>query len=254
MKLKDKVAIITGAANGIGAVVARGMAAEGAKVVVADVDSVGGEQVCEQIRATAGEAMFVRCDVGSDEDVRILIERTIDAYGQINVLNNNAAVAIGSKVTEMSETDWQKVININLTGAYRTIKHALPHMIRGGGGSIINMSSAQAHVGFHGWTAYAAAKGGLLSMTKQLAVEFAPEHIRVNSVSPGTIRTPMLDQVLRDAEDGEALYKEWVGIHPIGRIGEAEEVANTVVFLASDQASFVTGIDLRVDGGLVIKP
>lgn len=253
MRLKGKTAFITGAANGIGKAVALAMAAEGAKVVIADIHEANGEEVAAHIRANDGEAVFIRCDVSIESDVKQAIDETVNRYGKIDILHNNAAVAISGSVTDMDEDNWNQVINTNLTSVFRGCKHVIPHMLRSGGGSIINTASVQAHTGFIGWTAYAAAKGGIISMTRNLAVEFAPHRIRVNSISPGTIRTPMLEQVLNEAADGKALLEEWTRLHPIGRIGEMEEVAQVVVFLASDESSFITGEDIRVDGGSVVR-
>lgn len=253
MKLHNQTAIITGAAAGIGRVIAQTMASLGARVVIADIQDDSGTETERHIREAGGEAVYVRCDVGSEADVQQLVATAIQRYNSIDILVNNAAVAIGGSVTEMSEDDWQKLMNINMGGTFRCCKHAIPHMIDGGGGAIVSMASAQAHVGYHGWTAYAAAKGGIIAMTQQLAVEYAPHQIRVNCVSPATINTPMLEQVVRESPDPN-LRASWEAMHPIGRIGEADEVASAVVFLASDESSFITGVDLKVDGGLTLNP
>jgi NAD(P)-dependent dehydrogenase (short-subunit alcohol dehydrogenase family) len=152
----------------------------------------------------------------------------------------------------MSDEQWHRLIAVNLTSVFRGCKHALPHMIAQRNGSIINMASAQGHIGLDGWTAYAGAKGAVMAMTRQMAVEFGPKGIRVNSISPGTIATPMNVGVV--AELGEQVARAWVKMHPVGRIGEPKEVAEAAVYLASDLAGFTTGIDLRVDGGLCVTP
>ena len=155
-------------------------------------------------------------------------------------------------VYEMTDTQWHRLIAVNLTSVFRGCKFVLPHMIAQKSGSIINMASAQGHIGLDGWTAYAGAKGAVMSMTRQMAVEFGPHSVRVNSISPGTINTPMNHQVI--AELGEHVARAWVKMHPLGRIGLPEEVAEAAVYLASDAAGFTTGIDLRVDGGLTAAP
>lgn len=254
MRLKNKVAMVTGAAGGIGSAVSQAMAKEGARVVIADIDQLNGKQISDAILEQGGEALFVACDVTSEREVRYAVEQTVEQYGKIDVLHNNAAIALNGMITDLEEERWNKVINTNLSSVFRGCKYAIQYMLESGGGSIINTASVQGHVGFSGWPAYAAAKGGIISLTRNLAVEYAPNNIRVNSISPGTIRTPMLDQVMREAADSEALLRDWTNLHPIGRIGEMEEVAAAVVFLASDESSFITGEDLRIDGGSVVKP
>jgi NAD(P)-dependent dehydrogenase (short-subunit alcohol dehydrogenase family) len=155
-------------------------------------------------------------------------------------------------VYDMTDAQWHKLIATNLTSVFRGVKYALPHMIRQKAGSVISMASAQGHIGLDGWTAYAGAKGAIMAMTRQMAVEFGPHNVRFNSISPGTINTPMNEQVIRDL--GDHVARAWVKMHPLGRIGEPSEVAEAAVYLASDAAGFTTGIDLRVDGGLVVAP
>lgn len=254
MRLQNKTAVLTGAADGIGRACAERMAAEGAKVVIGDINVKKGREAVEAIRISGGEAVFKQCDVGVDDDVRALMDHAVAIYGSLNVLHNNAAVAIASMITEMDEKDWDKVMNINLSSVYRGCKYAIPYMQQLGGGSIIHTSSVQAHVGFSGWPAYAAAKGAVMALTKNLAVEYAPDNIRINTISPGTIQTPMNEKILAETENAEALEKEWLSYHPIGRLGQPKEVAAAAVFLASDNSRFITGEDLRVDGGMVVKP
>ena len=153
----------------------------------------------------------------------------------------------------MTEEDWGRVLDVNLSGVWRGMRAAIPRMLAQGGGSIVNLSSVQAHVGFLGWSGYAASKGGIDALTRQAAVEYAPQGIHVNAIVPGTIMTEMNEGIMRDSPDGDAVMAEWVSMHPMGRIGQPEEVAAAIVFLASDDASFVTGTLLRVDGGLVVK-
>lgn len=253
MRLKDKVAVITGAADGIGMAIARAFAAEGALVVLSDIAEERGEAVTTNIKTEGGQATFLRCDVAENADIVALIGGAIALHGRLDVLVNNAAIAIGGfPLHRMTEEQWARLMAVNLTSVYRTCREALPQMIAQGSGSIINIASAQAHVGLDGWTAYAGAKGAILSMTRQMAVEFGPAGLRVNSISPGTIATPMNVKVVEDL--GPAVARAWVRMHPLGRIGQPGEVAEAAVYLASDAAGFTTGIDLKVDGGLTATP
>lgn len=252
-RLEGKVATITGAADGIGYAISAAMASEGAYVVMSDIDDINGEAAAAGLRAQGLRADFLHCDVAQDADIAALIAATVAKGGRLDILVNNAAVAIGGMpVHQMTDDEWHKLIAINLTSVFRGCKHALPHMIAQGAGSIINMASAQGHIGLDGWTAYAGAKGAVMAMTRQMAVEFGPNGVRVNSISPGTIATPMNEGVLNQL--GPAVGRAWVKMHPIGRIGRPEEVAEAAVYLASDAAGFTTGIDLRVDGGLCVTP
>jgi NAD(P)-dependent dehydrogenase (short-subunit alcohol dehydrogenase family) len=252
-RLEDKVAVVTGAADGIGYAIARAFAAEGARVFMGDIDDAKGEAAAAAIRAGGGRATYRHCDVAEDADIAGLIGAAVAEGGRLDVLVNNAAIAIGGfPVHEMTDEQWERLMTVNLTSVFRGCKHALPHMIAQGKGSIINMASAQGHIGLDGWTAYAGAKGAVMAMTRQMAVEFGPKGVRVNSISPGTIATPMNVGVV--AQLGEHIARAWVKMHPVGRIGEPEEVAEAAVYLASDLAGFTTGIDLRVDGGLCVTP
>lgn len=252
-KLEGKVAVITGAAMGIGRSTAVLLAEEGARVMVADVDEEKGRETSETIVEAGGEALFVRTDVSSPEDVQMTLNKAVEAFGGIDILHNNAAVALGANVVEVTDELWQRVLDVNLGGVYRGCKYAIPHMIRRGGGAIVNSASVQALRGFSGWAAYAASKGGIISLTQQIALEYAPHNIRVNCIAPGTIMTPLNEKLFEEAEDPDALIETWNRMHPIGRFGQPEEVAEAVLFLASDASSFVTGHCLAVDGGLLVK-
>lgn len=252
-RLDNKIAVVTGAADGIGAAIAQAMAAEGARVTLGDINDQKGSARAEAINAAGGTARYQHCDVGDDADIKALIDDAVANGGGLDILVNNAAIAIGGMpIHEMTEDEWARLININLTSVYRGCKHALPHMLEAGSGSIINMASAQGHIGLDGWTAYAGAKGAVMAMTRQMAVEFGSQGVRVNSISPGTINTPMNEKVVADL--GPQVGRAWVLMHPIGRIGKPEEVAEAAVYLASDAAGFTTGVDLRVDGGLCVTP
>jgi NAD(P)-dependent dehydrogenase (short-subunit alcohol dehydrogenase family) len=252
-RVEGKVAVVTGGASGIGRVTAGALAAEGARVGIADLDEAGGRAVAAAIRDAGGDALFRRTDVRSLADLEAVLDEAAGRHGRLDVLVNNAAVAIPGSAGEMAEDDWARTLDVNLTGVWRGMRAAIPRMLAQGGGSIVNLSSVQGHVGFVGWAAYAAAKGGVDALTRQAAVEYAAGGIRVNAVVPGTIATEMNEKIMRESADGDAVLAGWLAMHPIGRIGQPAEVAAAIVFLASDDASFITGESLRVDGGLVVQ-
>ena len=252
-RLEGKVALVTGGAMGIGRAVALAFAREGAGVVIADIDVEKGHEVVEAIRNTGGDAAFVQADVGRSEDVQAAVQTALRQFGRLDILVNNAGIAVPGSAVDMSEEDWHRVINVNLTGVWRGMKYAIPEMIKGGGGSIINLSSVQSLLGFPGWAGYAASKGGINALTQQAAVEYAPYGIRINAIAPGTIMTPMNERIFREATNPQELIERWNRMHALGRFGQPEEVAALVVFLASDEASFITGEVIRVDGGMVVK-
>ena len=248
-RVEEKVVVVTGAATGIGRASAEGLAAEGAKVVLGDVDAAG-EAVAAAI---GGDASFVRTDVASWADVEALVRTAVERHGRLDGIVNNAAVAIPGSAGEMSEEDWQRVIDVNLSGVWRGMRFAIPEMLRTGGGSIVNLSSVQSLLGFVGWAGYAASKGGINGLTQQAAVEYASAGIRVNAIIPGTILTEMNERIMRDSGDPKAQMDAWVAMHPMRRVGTPAEVADAVVYLISDGSSFVTGTLLRVDGGMVVQ-
>lgn len=252
-RLEGKVAIVTGAAMGIGRAGAVAMAGEGARVVIGDIDGEAGERTVEDIYSAGGEASFQHADVAVSADIERLVGVAVARYGRLDILVNNAAVAIPGTVADTSEEIWARVLTTNLTSVWRGMKWAIPAMIKSGGGAIINVSSVQGLLGFPGWAAYAAAKGGVDALTRQAAVDYAPHKIRVNSIAPGTIMTPMNERIFAEADDPEGLIEGWNSLHALGRFGQPHEVGQAILFLASDEASFITGDTLRVDGGLAVN-
>lgn len=252
-RVTGKAAIVTGGAAGIGRACALALAREGARVTVADVDEAGGADTVAAIQSAGGEAFFRRADVGVTEDVRELVRQASGRWGRLDVMVNNAGVGISGSVTEIPEDDWERVLSVNLSGVWRGMRFAIPEMLKTGGGSVINTSSVQSVVGFRGWAGYAASKGGINSLTRQAAVEYADQGIRVNAVLPGTIMTPMNERIMAASPDPSQVERGWLVMHPVGRLGQADEVAALVLFLASDESSFITGELIRVDGGLVVR-
>jgi NAD(P)-dependent dehydrogenase (short-subunit alcohol dehydrogenase family) len=247
-----KVALITGGSAGIGRATALAFAREGARVVIADVDVEGGEETARLVRTAGGEALFVPTDVSRTTDVRTLVERTVATYGRLDYACNNAGIeGTQAPTADYPEEIWNRVININLTGVWLCMKYEIPQMLTQGGGVIVNMASILGTVGFPNAAAYVAAKHGLIGLTRTAAIEYAPRGIRVNAVCPAFITTPMLDRagLLTNPE----VYATIVNLHPIKRLGKPEEVAEAVIWLCSDAASFVTGHALLVDGGYVAQ-
>ncbi|MEM9627978.1 MAG: glucose 1-dehydrogenase [Pseudomonadota bacterium] len=251
--LEGRVAIVTGAAMGIGQACAAQMAKEGASVILADIDDEAGNAAADAIVKSGAAATFVKTDVSSMADMEAMAATALDHFGSIDILVNNAAQGIRGVVDATDEVTWNRVISTNLSGVWRGMKVCVPVMRQQKRGSVINMSSAQAFAGFQGWAAYAAAKGGVNALTQQSAVDLAPYGIRVNAVAPGTIMTPLNEKVFDEHPDPDELIATWNRAHPIGRFGQPEEVAEAVTFLASDRASFITGEIVRVDGGLIIR-
>jgi NAD(P)-dependent dehydrogenase (short-subunit alcohol dehydrogenase family) len=254
MRLTGKVAIVTGASKGIGRAIAAAYAHEGARVAICSRTTSEGEEAAAAIQASGGDAIYVQADVSVMDDAQGLVEETVDRWGRLDVLCNNAGIGMLRTVEETTEEEWRHLMSVNLDGAFHCSKFAIPAMRRSGGGSILNVASVASFVGFQADAAYCASKGGLLMLTRQMALDYAPENIRVNAICPGFIRTYQLEQYLGQKPDPESARAEVEAYHPMGRIGESEEVAAVAVFFASDDSSFVTGADLAIDGGLLVRP
>lgn len=240
MRFKDKVVIVTGGASGIGEASVRAFAREGAKVVIADFADHG-QALADELGAD--KALFIKIDVTDSEAVQAMIAQTVAQFGRLDVMFANAGIAADGPIDELEESAWQRTMDINLGGVYLCDKYAIQQFLKQGGGVIVNCGSIHSHVGKRGVTAYAAAKGGVKLLTQTLGIEYGTKGIRVNAVCPGYIDTPLLSHIPDDAKE------KLVALHPMGRLGRAEEVANAVLFLASNEASFVTGSSLMVDGG-----
>jgi NAD(P)-dependent dehydrogenase (short-subunit alcohol dehydrogenase family) len=251
-RFSGKVALVTGGASGIGQACAQLFAREGASVIVSDVALEGGQHTVRLIEEDGGEASFVEADVSKAAQVEALVGRTVETYGHLDYAFNNAGIEgrMATNTADYPEEDWDRVIAINLKGVWLCMKHEILQMLSQGAGSIVNNSSVEGLVGLQGTSAYAASKHGVVGLTKTAALEYAQSGIRVNAVCPGLIRTPMVKRYSRGDAEIEA---QFAAVEPVGRMGTPEEVAEAVVWLCSEAASFVTGHAMAVDGGFLAR-
>lgn len=261
MRLKNKVAIVTGAGRGIGRATALVLAREGAKVVLNDIKAELAQETARLIAAQKGGAAAVVGDVAKAADAEALARAAVERYGRIDVLVNNAAIFVPPDIVELEEADWDRLMNVNVKGIYLCCKYVIPQMIKQGGGSIINVGSIVSFIALDGphalAPAYVASKGAVLSLTRALAVRYGRDNVRVNCVCPAFTETDMVDVALAawtdSAEVKQEILKGAAAAHLLGRLGKPEEVANAILFLASDESSFVTGSPLHVDGGYLAR-
>ncbi len=248
MGVRGKVAVITGGGAGIGRAAALLFAREGARVIVADLDKDAGAATVAQITTEGGEAAFVPTDVSHPEEVRMMVEATVETFGRLDILVCNAAIYMQGDAEATTEGDWQRMLDVNLTGPFLCARYSLPVMRRGGGGVIVNVASEAGLVGIRGQVAYNVTKAGLIGLTRSLAVDGAPE-VRVNCICPGTSDTPLVAAAVRRQPDPAAARRALESVRPMNRLGQPEEIAFGILCLASDELGYATGAVLSVDGG-----
>jgi len=247
----DKVAFVTGAANGIGRATALAFVREGANVVIADVSEKGNQETARMIEELGGRALAVRCDVSRVQDVKVALDKAVEAFGRLDFAFNNAGVEQKNAATaEIEEEEWGWIVDTNLRGVFLCMKYEIPLLLKQGGGAIVNTSSGAGVIGIKGGAAYAAAKHGVIGLSKSAALDYASHNIRVNAVAPGYIDTPMMDRFTGGTSEGRGKV---IAEEPIGRMGKPEEVAAAVLWLCSDAARFVIGHTLVVDGGQTVQ-
>ncbi|WP_458461168.1 SDR family NAD(P)-dependent oxidoreductase [Paenibacillus sp.] len=250
-RLSGKVAIITGAGSGMGAEQARLFAKEGAKVIGGDMNTEALQSVIDEIKSAGGEAIGVKLNISSPEDWQTIVKTAVETYGKLNVLVNTAGVAgpFIAKAADHDPTEWDKLLAINLKGAFLGSKYSIPEMIKVGGGSIVTISSIAAVLGGQGGTGYAAAKAGLSGLTRNIAVDYGKENVRANVILPGQIKTPM--SAVLETEEAKESKQYYLNKTPLGHFGDTSDIAYAALFLASDESKFITGIELPVDGGVM---
>ncbi|WP_405667241.1 glucose 1-dehydrogenase [Streptomyces sp. NBC_01166] len=249
-RFANKVAFVTGAGSGIGRATAIAFAAEGADVVVADIDSAGNEETARLAAEHGGRVLTVKCDVTSSSDIRAAVEQAVRAFGRFDIAFNNAGIEQPpAPLVDIAEEEWSRLLDIDLRSAFLCMKYEIPAMLENGGGSIVNTSSGAGVIGIRGQAAYVAAKHGLIGLTKSAALDYAAQGVRVNAICPGIIETPMMNRFSGGTPEGRARV---IGQEPVGRMGSPEEIASAVLWLSSDLGGFATGHAMVIDGGQTV--
>jgi len=247
--MKNRVALVTGGGSGIGRAISLVFAREGAKVAVVDMNEAGGKETVSMIEKLNEEAFFIKADVSKGKEVEAMIKKIIDKFGKLDYAANNAGIeGDQGSIIDQTEENWDKVISIDLKGVWLCMKYELPHMLKNNYGAIVNTASVAGLAGFAGISPYCASKHGVVGLTRTVALEYAKTGIRINAVCPGVIKTPMIDRFTHGDPEAE---KGMMAMEPVGRLGKPEEIAEAVVWLCSDSASFVTGFPMAVDGGFM---
>jgi NAD(P)-dependent dehydrogenase (short-subunit alcohol dehydrogenase family) len=252
MTFENQVAIVTGAAKGIGWGIAKVFCEKGAKVVVVDWDEETGRRTVEELCAKGGEAIFVHCDVSNEEQVKAMIDTTLKTFGRIDILVNNAGIGVYKSVLDATSEDWDRCQAVNLKGVFLCSKYAIPQMQKLGKGAIVNISSVHSFATVNGVAPYAASKGGITALTRNMAIDYGPT-IRVNSIAPGWVLTPLIQSIFDSYDDPADQQRQVEKRQVMKRIGQPEDIGEAAAFLASDEASFITGAQLFVDGGLTAQ-
>ncbi|MDR5684400.1 MAG: glucose 1-dehydrogenase [Armatimonadota bacterium] len=253
MRVKDRVAIVTGGAMGIGKGIATVLTREGAKVAIVDIDQEEGERTVAALMRDGAQAIFLRADVADEEQVAAMVKATVEHFGSLAILVNNAAIGIYTPVHETTLEAWERCLRVNLTGPFLCAKYALPHLRNAGRGAIVNIASVHAYQNVGGTAPYAASKGGLVALTRVMAIDYAREGIRVNTVCPGWIYTPLIERIFRESGDFEGMKRAVTQRQLLGRLGTPEDIGYAVLYLVSDESAFVTGTSLFVDAGLTAQ-
>ncbi len=253
MEFENKIAVVTGAGMGMGKAIAAAFAQEGASVAVVDINTEAGNGAVKAIRAQGGQAIFIEADVSKAADAQRIAAKAVEAFGGIDILVNNAGIQHYGNVVETTEEEWDRVLGVNLKSIFLCSQYCIPEIQKRDGGAVINIASVQGLASQARVAPYSASKGGAISLTRNMAIDFASSGIRVNCVCPGSIDTPMLRWAAELTDDPQRAVQEWGEVHVLKRIGQPEEVAQVVLFLASNRSSFVTGAAYVVDGGLTIQ-
>ena len=252
MKLKNRVAIVTGGAKGIGWGIVKILVQEGAKVVIADWDEVKGPETAEEMRKAGGDVIYVKTDVSQEEQVMHMVQATLDHYGRIDILVNDAGIGVYKSVLDATTEDWDRCLAVNLKGQFMCSKYVIPHMLAQGKGAIVNISSVHSFQTANGTAPYCASKGGITALTRNMAIDYGPT-IRVNSIAPGWVLTPLIQSIFDGYDDPAEQQRQTEQRQVMKRIGVPEDIGYAVAFLVSDEASFITGTQLFVDGGLTAQ-